>query len=129
MKKIILILVVSFIFGLNINNYDYKKAFDIAKKENKIVLVNIIKKDCRYCNYMKIVMNKTEIKNFLNNYFVLLIYYPYELPEIFKKEYFNFVPTFLFYNKNGKLIKTIYGARSYEKFFKELKKIKKENDG
>jgi len=103
---------------------NYKKAFDIAKKENKIVMIDISKHDCPPCEFMKeVVMSGKEVKYILNKYFVLVSYYPENIPEKFRKQYFNFTPAILFYSKDGKFIKGIYGARPYKVFLKELKEI------
>jgi len=103
---------------------NYKKAFKIAQKNNKLVMIDISKHNCSACEYMReMVFNNNEVKTILKNKFVLVKYYSNEVPKKFRSEYFNFAPTILFYNKNGKLIDEIYGASPYKKFLNELTKI------
>jgi uncharacterized protein YyaL (SSP411 family) len=118
-------------YASNLNWYsDAKKAFEIAKKENKLVLVDISKDDCPPCEFMKdVVMDeKGEVNKLLKKEFVLLEYTvgKDKIPEKFRKHFFNFTPAILIYNKNSKLIKTVYGATSYKMFLSDLKSALKE---
>jgi thioredoxin-related protein len=129
MKKLVFLLVCVFLFAQNLNWYsDYQKAFNAAKKEHKLVMIDISKHDCPPCDFMKQnVMGARDVKNILIKNFVLVDYYAdtESIPEKFRKHYFNFTPAILFYTSDGKYIKGVYGATSYEHFLSILKKIVK----
>jgi len=127
MKKLFFLLLGVYLFASNLNWYsDYKKAFEVAKKENKYVMVDISKHDCPPCEFMKdTVMSGGDVVKILNSKFVLVEYYADadDIPEKFRKHYFNFTPAILFYTNDGKFITGVYGDTSYTHFLEELKKI------
>jgi thioredoxin-related protein len=129
MKKLFFLVISVFLFAQGLNWYsDYKKAFDVAKKENKIVMVDISKHDCPPCEFMKEnVMSGKAVQNLLQKDFVLVDYYAdtQDIPEKFRKHYFNFTPAILFYTGDGEFIKGVYGATSYDRFLNELKTVVK----
>ncbi|AZV46979.1 hypothetical protein C3L23_06750 [Nautilia sp. PV-1] len=131
MKKLIFLFISVFLFAQNLNWYsDYQKAFNVAKKEHKLVMVDISKHDCPPCDFMKQnVMSGKEVKDILLKNFVLVDYYADtdNIPEKFRKHFFNFTPAIQFYTADGKFIRGVYGATSYENFLSVLKQIVKGN--
>jgi thioredoxin-related protein len=129
MKKLLFLFIGVFLFASNLNWYsDYKQAFSIAAKEHKLVMVDISKHDCPPCEFMKQnVMSGKEVQNLLQKYFVLVDYFAdtEDIPEKFRKHYFNFTPAILFYTPDGKYIEGVYGATSYEHFLNVLKNLTK----
>jgi len=130
MKKVVLFFAAAVLFAQSLNWYsDYKKAFKAAKEQNRLVLVDISKTDCPPCEFMKnVVMDeKGEVNTILKNRFVLVKYVvpKNDIPEKFKKHYFDFTPAILIYDKNGRFLKAVYGATSYENFLKDLKSVLK----
>jgi thioredoxin-related protein len=129
MKKAVVFLLSVFLYANGLNWYsDYKQAFNDAKIQNKIVMVDISKHDCPPCEFMKNnVMSGKEVQEILDKDFILVDYYADadKLPEMFRKHYFNFTPAILFYDKNGNFIKGVYGATSYVRFLNVLQTLTK----
>ena len=129
MKKLIFLLFTGVLFASNLNWYsDYRKAFEIAKNEHKYVIVDISKHDCPPCEFMKeTVFSGGDVFKLLQKKFILVSIYADsgDIPDKFRKHYFNFTPAILFYNDKGRFIKGVYGARSYKEFLKDLKEVLK----
>ncbi len=124
MKKILLFLLLFIgVAKADINWVPYEKAFDLAKKENKLVFVYIYSPTCQYCDIMEFnVFDSKRIEDLLNNKFI-----PVKLRKCskegieFRKKYgFMGTPMFYFLEPNGTKIKSIFGAWDEKDFFKIL---------
>jgi len=120
-----------FIFSLSLIGADFDwvyslpKAKELAKKENKIIMVMVSQKGCEACEYMdEVAFENEELVEFIENFFI-----PVKLD--IKMANDNGLkafgtPTFYFLDKNGKKIKrALVGAGSAKAFLEKLKQVKK----
>jgi len=129
MLKILIsiLLLGSFAFCDKINYTSYEKALEIAKKEDKIIMIELIKDNCSFCKKMEQeVLVEEKIVDGINSDFipVLLNVDKDELPLGLEK---GLTPTFAFVNKEGELFSVIPGAWKKEDFLDLLKYIKKKS--
>ena len=123
MKKIVLFLIlsISILIGADFDwLHSLKKAKELAKKENKKILLMISREDCRSCEYMDSVVFETEnIVDYVENFYVPL---KLTLKEANEKGFKAFAtPTFYFLDKNLKPTKRIVGASAPNTFLKILR--------
>lgn len=126
MKKIALIFAfLLFVYGDELRWHSFDGALKLAKKSNKIVMIEAMSKNCHYCIEMenKVFTDKEVIKK-INRYFVpvKIDIYKDNLPvdiEVY------LTPTFIFVDKNKKVIKKIPGAWHKEDFLNILDEVRK----
>jgi thioredoxin-related protein len=133
MKKIILFLIfASLSFSMvtigKIHWYkDYNKALEVAKKEHKIIMVDISLHHCPPCWYMaNIVYNYKPVADYVNKNFIPLFYYADKdrVPLAVSQYFTGSAPSVLFIDSNDKLVYRIIGSRPAEIFLKILQQIK-----
>jgi thioredoxin-related protein len=110
----------------NLKVKDINKAFDLAKKENKLVMVEAMSETCHFCKKMyKEVLSKENIQEMISkNYIFLEIDVDKEkLPPILEKNYKKITPSFFVLDKNKNLLNSYPGSWNEEDF----KEILKEN--
>jgi len=114
-------------FSLNavasINWVSYKDAFKKAQKENKLVMIYIYSDECHYCKEMEQTTFKDkEVIQTINRYFVPVKVEKKtkDAKEVIKKYGYLGTPTFHFVDKDGKKLKSIFGAWKKEDFLKIL---------
>lgn len=124
MKKIVFVLLL--LVGISkaeINWIDYNKAFEMAKTENKLVMIYIYSPACHYCDLMEFkVFDSKRVEDILNNKFVAvkLRKCSKEGMEIRKKYGFTGTPMFYFFKSDGTFIKSVFGAWEEKDFVKIL---------
>ena len=121
MKKTVLILLFTLtLFASNAKDaafmLDYEEvysiALDTAKKENKILMMVIVKEPCPYCD--KLVEDTQIIKAKLKNFIPLVIAHDDEYPESFRPPV---RPVTLFINPNdSSILHALYGYRDIDVF-------------
>ena len=122
MKSILLItvfLIASVFADMNWEE-DIEDAYEIAIKDNKIVMVMLSRKGCPACEYMDgIVFEDKNFVSFFNKNFVAVHIDIHEgfVPE--GLEYFA-TPTFYFLNSSEKVLYRINGAHNSKEFRAEL---------
>jgi thioredoxin-related protein len=105
----------------------FDEAIKIAKKENQIIMVELLREDCLFCKKMeREVLGEKEIveaikKDFLS---VIIDVEKEKLPKGLEK---GLTPTFAFFNKEGEMFSVIPGAWNREDFLALLKYIKKKS--
>jgi thioredoxin-related protein len=95
------------------NNYDENKILKEAKKLDKNILVFVTRDGCRFCEIMrKKVFSKTDVKNIMDNNFILLeVNIDHALlPFGLSKDFQGMTPTFYFISKNKKILNRYLGA-------------------
>ena len=122
MKRILLIIafLVTSAFA-NINwAEDIDEAYELAEKENKIVMVMLSLKGCPACKYMKNVVFKD--KNFSKRFNKKLIAVHIDIHKDFMPDNLEFfaTPTFYFLDANEKKLHRINGAHNSKEFAEEL---------
>ncbi|MRI83858.1 MAG: hypothetical protein C6I00_05485 [Nitratiruptor sp.] len=97
----------------------FEQALHKARKEGKILLVQLTSKGCHYCQMMEEVLADPKIEEMLERHFLLL---PLDVAANPPFQW-KMVPTFLFFDGNGTLLKRIPGAWSREDFWTILQGV------
>ena len=95
---------------------DYEKALERAKKENKIIILKLVRKDCHFCQKMdREVFEDSEVRDVLNKDFIMvkIDIGKDELPLGLKK---GMTPTFVFVDKDGDIMAKVPGSWSKKDF-------------
>jgi len=124
MNKIAMVLALSIVSLWGVEFHTYKEALEIQKKSKKVVMVDIVRTGCHYCERMnKTVLQEKEISDLLEKNFISSrVNLDYDkLP---KGMHVDFTPTFYFVDKSGKIIKRLPGSWTKEDFKFILKKMK-----
>jgi len=104
----------------------YTKALEIAKKEDKIILLKLTREHCHFCKKMdREVFEESEVRDALNKNFKVVeidIGNVGTLPLGLKK---GMTPTFIFVNKEEKIMAKIPGAWTKKDFLEILKEAVK----
>ena len=111
-------------------SYDTAKA--IAKKEHKLIMVDVSLSHCPPCRYLAThVYTNDKVANYINSNFVPVFYLADKdnLPVEVQNYFPGSTPTILFIKPNGELFSAIYGARPPEVFLKALEEIEKKYKG
>ena len=127
MKKIIVLLALfAFVFASSSWDDDYDYALEMAKEENKIVLLMFSSKTCKVCTYMKTrVYPNKEVEDYINEYFVAVEIDINEYPQTFGYKILG-TPTYYFLSSTGKQIgKEMIGGAKTDAFLQKLKEVKK----
>ena len=132
MRKLILffsvvVMLFSFDWSGKVNwalSYDFAK--QIAKKEHKLVMVDIGLTHCPPCRYLASkVYTDSKVANYINSHFIPIFYLADKdnIPAEVQNYFAGTTPTILFIKPNGELFRVIYGARPPQVFLKLLENI------
>jgi len=121
MKKIILImsLLVSTLFA-DIRWVDMFDAYDVAKSENKIVMIMLSREGCPGCEYMTdIVFENSDVMKKFNKSFIAV---HLDIQTDFIPDYLNYfaTPTLYFLTDEKKVLKKLVGAQKIKQFLETL---------
>jgi len=122
MKKILT--VISILTSLIFANSD---TLQVAKKEHKIIMIELVQENCHFCKRMdEEVMTDANISNTLSKDFIVVKFdiNRDKLPLGLKKE---ITPTFAFVKESGEIFSIIRGAWNREDFSALLRYIKKKS--
>ena len=103
----------------------FEKALQKAKQEDKIIMLKVMTKDCYFCRKMeREVMIEKEVVEFLEQDFIPVSIYisTTELPLGLKTE---LTPSFIFIDKNAKVLLNIPGAWNKMDFLDILREAKR----
>lgn len=132
MKKLFILLVVAIsLFGIDWSGkvnwaMNYDVAVNLAKSQNKLIMIDISKSDCPPCKYLATkVYTDDEVASYINKHFVPLFYLVDKdnLPVIVENYFTGTTPTIMFLDPNGKLIYNMIGARPPKAFLNTLKSV------
>jgi len=100
------------------------KAKELAKKENKIIMMEITQPGCPACEYMEfVVFEDPLIEKEISEHFISVEYDKQKVPDGFRV--FG-TPTIYFLNSDGtKFTSPQIGAANVKKFMKKLKSVQK----
>ncbi len=138
MKKLLLLMMgVLFAFAFDwsgkVNwSISYDAAKQIAKKEHKLIMVDVSLSHCPPCRYLaQHVYTNDKVANYINSHFVPVFYLADEdsLPTEVQNYFAGSTPTILFIKPNGELYSAIYGARPPQIFLKGLEEIEQRFKG
>ena len=132
MRKIVLILtmivgVFAFEWAGKVNwALSYPLAKQIAKKENKLIMVDVALSHCPPCKYLaKNVYTNDEVANYINKNFIAVFYLADRdnLPVEVQNYFTGSTPTIMFIKPNGELFYSFIGARPPKVFLKILQDV------
>lgn len=124
MKKIVLLLLGSLISLWGVEWLSYEDALKVQKKRNKIIMIDVVRTNCRYCVKMdEDVFKDKEMSKWLGERFI-----PVKLDADFDDMPLDIkakmTPSFYFIDKHSKIIKMIPGSWNIEDFKSLTKDIK-----
>ena len=127
MRKIFfsMVLIVVSLFG-DVRYTNIFDAYDVAKEEDKPLLVMLSKKECPACQYMNnVVFKDKEISSYINKNFIAVEIDVYDeaVPE--ELEYFA-TPTLYFQDGDEKILRRINGVQKQEEMLSALKSVLEE---
>ena len=112
------------LFGDEINWVNtLNKAKELAKSENKLIMLMITKPNCRACDFMKYATFENEaVIDEVNKHYIPVLLNKSELTE---RIFIRGTPTFKFYTPQGKRLKyTLIGGINYKKFEPKLRNLR-----
>jgi len=132
MRKIIFFLAATFLFALDWSGkvnwaMSYDLAKQLAKKQNKLIIVDVSLTNCPPCKYLATkVYTNNEVTEFINKNFIPVFYLAYQdtLPVEVQNYFTGSTPTIMFIKPNGELIYSFIGARPPKVFLEILKTVK-----
>ena len=116
MNKIVIVLVLGIVSLWGVEFHTYKEALSIQKKSNKIIMVDIVRTGCHYCERMdKNVLQDPEFSKWLDKRFISARI-NLDKEKLPKSMHIDFTPTFYFINAQGKIIKKVPGSWTIQDF-------------
>ena len=105
---------------------NWQSAKEVAKKEHKLIMVDIASTHCPYCKKLAAHYADKKIADYINKHFVPLLYLADKeyLPKEVARNFRGGVPTLMFFTPDGKLKRYIVGYYPKEFFLNILKQIK-----
>ncbi len=137
MKKIILLILGIFLFAVDWGGkvnwaMSYDLAKQLAKKENKLIMVDVALSHCPPCKYLATkVYTNDEVANYINKHFVPVFYLADKdnLPVDVQTYFTGSTPTIMFIKPNGELFYRFIGARPPKTFLQVLKDVNNRYQG
>ena len=126
MRVLFVLFISIYLFGANFDwQYDFKVAKDLAKKENKPIMIMIYQDGCLACEYMdEVAFENDELSDFIENFFIPVKLTIKEAKSLGFKAYGT--PTFYFLDKNAKQIgRQLVGGATPKVFLEKVKEYKK----
>ncbi len=126
MRIFAMLTITIFLFAADFDWLDsLQKAKELAKKENKTIMVMIDQNGCEACEYMdEVAFEDQKLSEFVENFFIP-VKIDMDKAKILGLKAFG-TPTFYFLDKNGKKIgRQLVGAATAKVFLEKLKEYKK----
>jgi len=132
MRKILLLsLFIISLFGFDWSGkvnwaMSYDLAKQVAKQENKLIMVDIALSNCPPCKYLaQKVYTDDKVADYINKNFVPVFYLADQdqLPDEVQNYFTGSTPTILFIKPNGELFYRMIGARPPEVFLRILQDV------
>ncbi len=124
MGKILSIILSLYLFAFGDWYPDFRKGVEVAKKENKLVMVYFYEEGCTYCKYMEeVVFIEPEVYKLMEKNFVVVPIDIEDPPDYLDRRFTAAgTPTFYIYDpRTDKIVLTIFGMQEAEDFIKLLK--------
>lgn len=131
MKKMFFMLIGVMLFAFNWSGQvnwaiSYNLAKNLAKKEHKLVMVDVSLSHCPPCRYLASeVYTNNKVAGYINKHFIPVFYLADRdsIPVDVQSYFTGSTPTILFIEPNGELFYRMIGARPPQKFLAILKEI------
>lgn len=120
-----LVLLLSFNLSLwSLEFHTYKEALKIQKQNKKIIMIDVVRTDCHYCqNMKKEVFDDKEMSNWIKKRFIPVeVNLDTGIPPLGIKVHFT--PSFFFINEEQEIVKKIPGSWNIQDFKDLTKNIK-----
>jgi uncharacterized protein YyaL (SSP411 family) len=136
-KLLVFLMLISTLFAVDWSGkvnwaMSYDTAANVAKSENKLIMVDIALTTCPPCRYLaEKVYTDPEVSNYINQNFVPVFYLADQdsLPPVVQNYFTGSTPTILFLKPNGQLVYSMIGARPPQMFLKILKEVNEKYKG
>ncbi|MEO1959162.1 MAG: DUF255 domain-containing protein [Nautiliaceae bacterium] len=137
MKKLILLILGVFLFAMDWSGkinwaMSYDLAKQLAKKEHKLIMVDVALSHCPPCKYLATkVYTNDEVANYINKHFVPVFYLADKdnLPVDVQTYFTGSTPIIMFIKPNGELFYRFIGARPPKTFLQILKDVNNRYQG
>lgn len=121
-KIVLLILSVLQLWGVEFHTY--KEALLLQKQTGKIIMIDVVRTECHYCQKMDIVVfQDKKMSSYLKKNFIP-VRINLDTDKLLQGMHVDFTPTFYFIDKKGKIVKRVIGSWNLEDFKFILEKIK-----
>lgn len=125
MNKVLLLLVLGSSALMAMQWKSFEAGIKQAKAENKIVMIDVVRTGCHYCEAMeKAVFDDTDMARYIEKSFV-----PVQINISNEKLplglHVSMTPTFIFVSKNKNVLKKVHGSWNQEDFTSILDGMKK----
>ncbi|WP_457561148.1 thioredoxin family protein [Caminibacter sp.] len=110
----------------------YGVAKELAKKEHKLIMVDVALSHCPPCQYLaQKVYTNDKVANYINKHFIPVFYLADRdsLPMDIQSYFTGSTPTIMFLKPNGELFYMFIGARPPQAFLKILENVNKKYKG
>ena len=124
MSRFILVLLFCLSSLSAVEFHSYEEALKLQKKSHKIIMIDVVRSGCGYCEDMdRVVFQDKEMSIWLDERFisVKINLDKEKLPLGIKV---NFTPTFYFVNRDSEIVKTVPGSWNIQDFKDLTKGIK-----
>jgi uncharacterized protein YyaL (SSP411 family) len=137
MRKVMFLLIATLLFAFEWSGkvnwaMSYQTAKDVAKREHKLIMVDIALTNCPPCRYLATqVYTNDKVANYINSHFVPVFYLADQdkIPVEVANYFTGSTPTILFIKPNGELYYSFIGARTPDMFLDILKDVYKHYKG
>ncbi|WP_457749576.1 thioredoxin family protein [Sulfurimonas sp.] len=124
MNKILIVIVLGVVSLWGVEFYTYEDALKLQKKNNKIIMIDVMRSECHYCIAMeKKVFDDPQMSKWIQKRFIP-VKVNLDFDELPLGLHVYFTPTFFFVDKNKKILKKIPGSWNIQDFKDLTKNIK-----
>ncbi|WP_457601423.1 thioredoxin family protein [Hydrogenivirga sp.] len=102
---------------------DFHRGVEVARQENKLVMVYLYENGCNYCKYMEdVVFIDPKVSDIMERVFVVVPVNVEDIPEDLDRRFRSLgTPTFFIYDpKRDKLLMQIFGMQEADEFYELL---------
>ena len=123
MNKLLMVLL-SVVSAWGLEFHTYKEALQLQKSNGKIIMIDVIRTGCHYCEKMnKAVLQEKNMSRYLEEKFNV-VQLNLDHDKLLSGMHIDFTPTFYFLDKNQKIIKRVPGSWNLEDFKWIVERIK-----
>jgi len=123
-SRYILVLLLSLSSLFAVEFYSYEDALKLQKKSNKIIMIDVVRSGCQYCEDMdREVFQNEAMSKWLDERFIS-VKLNLDNDKLPLDLQVHFTPTFFFVDTNGKIVKKIPGSWNIQDFKDLTKGIK-----
>jgi thiol:disulfide interchange protein len=99
------------------------KAFDLAKKQHRLIFVNVYTEWCHWCKQMKNTYQDSSVVNLINQNFIPVKVDADKNAEVIKRYKVSDLPSALILDSDYKVINTVNGYFTPDEFIAKLNEV------